>query len=175
MEQFKILFTLLLTLLITANICAQGFKGAKEFKIYTDQACGYGCGMVYDPAFRTCTVNNKPVKCEYVKTTIESKEKLFKCFGKDTAFVKIHNLKGELQESFYCTYAFVSIDTIGEYCLYYPNGTIKAKGNFSNFDSNEKGEKYDMPHSLRHGSWMEYDEKGKLIRKKKYVRGKIVS
>lgn len=174
MKKFRIFFALLFILLITANTSAQGFKDAKEFKIYTDQECGYGCGMVYDPAFRTCTVNNKPVKCEYAKTTIDSKEKLFKYFGKDTALVKIHNLNGQLQESFYCTYAFVNIDTIGEYCLYYPNGTVKIKGNFSNFASNEKGEKYDMPRSLRHGSWIEFDEKGKAIQQKKYIRGKIV-
>mgnify|MGYP003864245419 CR=1 FL=1 len=177
MKPFRFIFTLHFALVITTNVFAQsGFKDAKEFKIYTDPACGYGCRMVYDPAFRTCTVNNKPIKCEYVKTTIESKEKLFNFFGKDTAFVKIYNLSGVLQESFYTTYAFVEMDTIGEYCLYYPNGTIKTKGNFANFSSNEKGDvKYELPMSFRHGAWTEFDEKGKVIRKTKYKRGKILN
>ncbi len=175
MTLFRFCLTIIIILLTRLNLSAQGFKEAKEFKIYTDLECGYGCRLVYDPAFRTCTINNKPIKCEYAKATLESKEKLLMYFGKDTANIKIHNLNGLLIESFYSTFAFVSLDTIGEYCSYFSNGKIKTKGAFTTFVSNEKGDvSYDMPLSLRHGQWLEYNDKGILIRKHKYNRGKIV-
>jgi len=66
---------------------------------------------------------------------------------------------------------------IGEWIMYYENGNIYAKGFYNGYNyilvNYDNGATGGVPNHLKHGMWEYWNEKGVLIKKEKYCKGKL--
>ncbi len=63
---------------------------------------------------------------------------------------------------------------VGEWISYYPNGKIKEIGHYRENDTGNWEDLWNSAYCIKHGSWIFYDEKGKVTKTENYSFGNLV-
>jgi len=62
---------------------------------------------------------------------------------------------------------------VGSFTAYYPNGKVKTQGHYRENDTDIWEPLWDNGYCIKHGTWTEYDEKGKVIKTENYNFGNL--
>jgi len=62
---------------------------------------------------------------------------------------------------------------VGYWINYYPDGKIRTIGHYRENDSDTWDPLWDAGYCIKHGTWTEYDEKGKVIKAERYDFGNL--
>lgn len=62
---------------------------------------------------------------------------------------------------------------VGTFTAYYPNGKIKTQGHYRENETDIWEPLWDNGYCIKHGTWTEYDAKGKVIKTENYNFGNL--